>query len=1141
MDTFSNLPTRLKSGIAATGGGLVVAGVFIGTGQWVFFAVLLLFVAIGLAGYFGWRGFKRKQQAARMTNEMQQHTTASPRAISDPAARARLDSMRQKFDKGITEYRSRGKDLYSLPWYVFVGVPGSGKTEAIRHSNVGFPPGMQDEFQGVGGTINMDWWFTNHAVILDTAGKLIFEDVKPGEQSEWRAFLELLKKNRANCPINGLFLAIPSDSLISDSADEISKKAGRIAQQLDVIQRVLDVRFPVYVIVTKCDKINGFREFFDDLSDPQLQHQMMGWSNPDPLDTAFRAELVDQHLDKVVNRLRRRRMGVLRDPASQSDNPAARRADEVDALFALPQSLALLAPRLRRYLETIFVAGEWSAKPLFLRGIYFTSSMREGAALDEELAKAIGVAPEELGDEKMWERERAYFLRDLFIDKVFREKGLVTRATNTSRMLRSRQLAMYGAGSAALAIFILLAWFSIRDLGKSVGTTSNKWTKVSEARWHNNNVWKQSIVPLEGADYADTIRTHVKLGKEIPIGDFHDQLRREATTPPTRGFLSFIFPGVYSDFREDSRRAQRVVFENGVVYPLLDATRQKIKRGVNNPEALQHLPAALAALLELEAAVLAGQKGGEPGRLKSAEAEQFLSALARFVSPQDGSIPPRLAAVMADTYSDRDAAATGWPSPRLGSVGPATKLHQSEVTDSALKQLKDYSVKNVETRKEAWNQARDLRTAVANFEQVEKQLFEVAPSANAPKLLQALATLGGHASNIDAQLKSAAASGLFQGGLSLSNAYYQFQTGVMTNAYRDVENVRKANTRARTRVPNEFFREVDTALEDIKTAVAEKISETQQAENIEILARLDQDYLLERRFAQRWELYNAVYEACLDKAFRQQDLLGAQAEALQQRLAGANAHREKHTLYKGPLAERVHKAMDYAWQVAYAAQCERFRRDYLTDATNKIRPYILFPLCGDPARQPLDADKVEAVSYELTKISKDLSAASGLHPSFTNHAAWTGFAAKISAYANLVSVLLDLNNKPVRCEISLAPFENATDADPGKWRAKWESIAITGEPVTTRSIKDERLAVLPIDKPISFTFENRDGVRGPGPVLGMWGAVRLIFAEGATRNPDNSWSVPWPAGKRDEGNISLKIKFQTPSPLPEIKNWCGPL
>src|SRR5258706_1737408 len=336
---------------------------------------------------------------------------------------------------------------------------------------------MQDEFQGVGGTINMNWWSTNSGVRLDTGGRLMFEEVKPGETGEWREFLQLLKKNRPNCPMNGLFLVIPSDSLIKNSADEIAKKAGKIAQQLDTIQRVLDVRFPVFVIVTKCDKINGFREFLDGLSDPQLQHQMMGWSNPEPLDNPFRPDLVSEHLNQVVLRLRRRRLGLLRDPVPE--NPAGRRTDEVDSLYALPHSLSLLSSRLRQYLETIFVAGEWSAKPLFLRGIYFSSSMREGSALDQDLAEAIGVPVDDLPEGKVWERERAYFLRDLFLDKVFREKGLVTRASNTKRMLRGQQIALFSFGFLSLAAFSALGWFAMGSLREGVKKQGDNWQGIS--------------------------------------------------------------------------------------------------------------------------------------------------------------------------------------------------------------------------------------------------------------------------------------------------------------------------------------------------------------------------------------------------------------------------------------------------------------------------------------------------------------------------------------------------------------------------------------------------------------------------------------------------------------------------------------
>ena len=91
--------------------------------------------------------------------------------------------------KGSRNLRSAGKDFYGLPWYVIVGEPGSGKTEAIRHSQAGFPPGCRTNSKESGGTINMNWWFTNYAVILDTAGRLVFDEVEPGNTSEWSEFL----------------------------------------------------------------------------------------------------------------------------------------------------------------------------------------------------------------------------------------------------------------------------------------------------------------------------------------------------------------------------------------------------------------------------------------------------------------------------------------------------------------------------------------------------------------------------------------------------------------------------------------------------------------------------------------------------------------------------------------------------------------------------------------------------------------------------------------------------------------------------------------------------------------------------------------------------------------------------------------
>lgn len=420
-----------------------------------------------------------KRREGPFLRRLTENASAAPGAVKDPAARARLDDLRRQFEEGIQTFKDHGKDLYSVPWYALVGEPGSGKTEAVRHSSIGFPPGLQDQLQGSGGTLNMSWWFSSNAVILDTAGRLMFEDVATARTSEWKEFLKLLRAVRPRCPINGMLLVIPADALIRDAAADLEAKASKIAEQLDNIQRSLGVRFPVFVIVTKADLINGFREFFDDLTDPAVQHQMLGWSNPAPLDTPFKPSEVEEHLRSVKERLLRRRLGLMVDPVHTED-PRARRLEQVDALYAFPDALEKIGPRLRKYLEMIFVAGEWSQRPLFLRGIYFTSSMRDGAALDADLAQALGVPVDDLPEGKMWEKDRSYFLKDLFLDKVFKEKGLVTRAASTARLKRGRQAAIVGAAAAVLLLAAGMTALGYSELRSSILESRAFWVSVRD-------------------------------------------------------------------------------------------------------------------------------------------------------------------------------------------------------------------------------------------------------------------------------------------------------------------------------------------------------------------------------------------------------------------------------------------------------------------------------------------------------------------------------------------------------------------------------------------------------------------------------------------------------------------------------------
>ena len=721
LDDFINLPYPVRVLISALSVTTIlgIAAMIDRSVLWIV-GIGLLVILLSLFLYLRIRKWRDKRRAAALGGQLAQNSATAPQGVSDPARRAKLDDLRQNFQKGVDKFRSAGKDLYSLPWYMVVGEPGSGKTEAIRHCNVGFPPGLQDEMQGAGGTINMHWWFTNQAVMLDTAGKLLFQEAPPGTTTEWAEFLNLLRKNRANCPINGLLLVIPADSLIKDSGDEIARKAGKIAEQLDRIQRTLDVRFPVFVLVTKCDLVNGFREFFAGLKDPQLQHQMMGWSNPDALDTAFRPELVDQHLDQVCQRLRRRRLGLLRDPVAET--PGGRRADEVDALYALPHSLASLAPRLRRYLEMIFVAGEWSAKPLFLRGIYFTSALTEGQALDLEIAQAMGVAPDALPEGKAWERERSFFLRDLFMQKIFKERGLVTRATNTRQLLRRRQMILGSVGVLGLAVVLGFSFFGARAVKRSVGGERAMWTAAA-AGWQAGDLWNPILSPeFKGStkfvyNGANTVDVG---GDAVPLVEFHSRLRDLVSHDIPVPFVFKPLEALVVRANANRRQAQRVVFEDSVVLPAVQAGRARLE----NPDGAwtPYHTASLALFVQLEGMIR--KKGGLLGRTAEFTPEGFLNPLIGPWAP-GGKAPDALLSVFEWTYYKGGDGRKNWPGPAFSA---GASFRENKPIATGWDSFQKFAHAGVKSQQKGSELMKEIRVAALEFRQAEQDFLHFSSS-----------------------------------------------------------------------------------------------------------------------------------------------------------------------------------------------------------------------------------------------------------------------------------------------------------------------------------------------------------------------------------------------------------------------------
>src|SRR5262249_61440561 len=73
-----------------------------------------------------------------------------------------------------------------------------------------------------------------------------------------------LRKYRSKKPLNGILVAASLPELL-DEATNIEEVAARLRSRIDEVMEKLGIVLPAYVLLTKCDLLAGFVEFFGDL------------------------------------------------------------------------------------------------------------------------------------------------------------------------------------------------------------------------------------------------------------------------------------------------------------------------------------------------------------------------------------------------------------------------------------------------------------------------------------------------------------------------------------------------------------------------------------------------------------------------------------------------------------------------------------------------------------------------------------------------------------------------------------------------------------------------------------------------------------------------------------------------------------
>ncbi|NOY76020.1 MAG: hypothetical protein GXP32_09575 [Kiritimatiellaeota bacterium] len=504
---------------------------------------------------------------------------------------------------GKNVFKRERKNIYDIPWFFLLGEPGSGKSTLMRNSGLDMPANIVDFSQGESGTSTFHWWFAPDGVVLDVAGRILFNRWGGKGDTEWRYLINQAKKMRPNHPLNGIVVAIPADSLIADNPDLIKRKAKMLSDEIAVLQNSLGLSLPLYVVVSKMDCVVGFSDIFSELGDEERK-RIFGWSgggdfsfSPDELDdyfTSIHKDMSDYAATSMLS-------------AEFSSGSGAERMQSVKDIYSFPDAFADLKGNLSLYMQTIFGVTNWSGrKSLLFRGVYFTSALDYGKRF-EQGSETIPAQGERTESSQSLHASKPTFIHDLFSHKIFPEQGL---ARFLPEMLRKRRLPIVVAAAFVLIAAVFVGYFTITDSQKvkrDVSTLKKEWGPIL-LMFEKNQVAKSPAMKLDKNNNAVMLllrpmEGRPDLSREEMLLALFKKSRTNLAIPPIYRF-SQPWERIYSDNMMEHQRFRvlQLAYAYMLFLPSLAATRSQFITPPPNAPWSDVDTNALALLIRMEVA-----------------------------------------------------------------------------------------------------------------------------------------------------------------------------------------------------------------------------------------------------------------------------------------------------------------------------------------------------------------------------------------------------------------------------------------------------------------------------------------------------------------------------------------------------------
>ena len=299
-----------------------------------------------------------------------------------------LDILLEDANRKLRTSQQGAKTLDAMPLIYILGDQGAAKTTMVQRSGLD-PELVAGVVPRAGESVPtpvLNLWFTGQAALLEAgeavrqSGPLLSRLVVRTRPKAYRSAFGTGAAARA-----AVVCVSAEQVLQADGGAALMASARTTGAQLREISRLLGATVPVYVIVTKLDRVPHFEEYVRNLSNDEVG-QIFG--SPIPRSEVSAGVYADQAartiasvLDGLAYTLGEFRVEMLERETEPKNSPG---------VYEFPREFGKLRKNLNQYLVELCKPSQLSANP-YLRGFYFTGIR---AQIVERMASAPAVVEE---------------------------------------------------------------------------------------------------------------------------------------------------------------------------------------------------------------------------------------------------------------------------------------------------------------------------------------------------------------------------------------------------------------------------------------------------------------------------------------------------------------------------------------------------------------------------------------------------------------------------------------------------------------------------------------------------------------------------------------------------------------------------